>query len=332
MAKIVLGIGTSHSPLLTVPGEEWHHRAAADHKNLRLTLADGRAMNYTELVAERGEKYADVAVPEKFVEFANNSQKHLDGLAAAIAEAKPDVVVIVGDDQAELYSPGNMPAVALFWGEMVAMHAMPSELPEWMQSMAKGYAMDALHQFPGHPDLALEIIKGMMDRGVDLAICKDVPEPEKAGFGHAFGFPVKRLFGGKEIPIIPMMLNTYFLPNVPSANRCFDVGLKLRESIEFSDLDLRVAVIASGGLSHFVVEEELDRNVMEGLGDPTGATLRKIPQEALLEGSSEILNWVVTAGAVSHLPLQTAEYIPARRTPAGTGVGLGFAIWKEDNA
>jgi len=328
MAKIVLGIGTSHSPLLTVPGEEWRHRAAADHKNPRLTLADGRAMNYDELVAERGEKYADVAVPEKFVEFANASQGHLDALAAAVAEAKPDVVVIVGDDQDELYSPGNMPALGLFWGAQVAMHAMPSGLPEWMQSMAKGYAMDELHKFPGHPDLALEIIKGMMDRGVDLAICKDVPEPEKSGFGHAFGFPVKRLFGGKEIPIIPMMLNTYFLPNVPSADRCFDVGLKLRESIESSDLDLRVAVIASGGLSHFVVEEELDRGVMGGLGDPTGAALRKIPREALLEGSSEILNWVVTAGAVSHLSLESAEYIPVRRTPAGTGVGLGFAVWK----
>ena len=329
MAKIVLGIGTSHSPLLTVPGSDWHNRAAADKQNPRLTLADGRALSYEELVAERGEKYADVATPEKFVELSDNSQAELDTLKQAIADAKPDVVVIVGDDQAELYSPGNTPALGIFWGDTVTMHDYPvDKLPPWMKSMAEGYAMDAQHKFPGHPELALDIINGMMDRGADLAVCKDVPDPSKAGFGHAFGFPVKRLFGDQEIPIIPLMLNTYFHPNVPTADRCFDVGGMLRAAIEDSDCDLRVAVLASGGLSHFVVEEELDRNVMEGLADPEGKALRAIPREALLEGSSEILNWVVTAGAVSHLSLETANYIPVRRTPAGTGVGLGFAIWR----
>jgi len=88
-----------------------------------------------------------------------------------------------------------------------------------------------------------------------------------------------------------------------------------------------VAVLASGGLSHFVVEEELDRQVLGGLADPNGEALRAIPREALLEGSSEILNWVLTAGAVSHLTLQSANYVPVRRTPAGSGVGLGFAVW-----
>jgi len=329
MAEIVLGIGTSHSPLLTVPGSDWHNRGEADKQNPKLTLADGRALSYDELVAERGEKYADEATPENFVELSDNSQAELDTLKRAIAETRPDVVVIVGDDQAELYSPGNMPALGIFWGDAITMHDYPVErLPPWMKSMAEGYAMDAQHKFPGHPKLALDIIEGMMDRGADLAVCKDVPDPSKAGFGHAFGFPVKRLFGETEIPIIPLMLNTYFPPNILSADRCFDVGKMLREAIEASDTELRVAVLASGGLSHFVVEEELDRKVMDGLADPEGKELRAIPREALREGSSEILNWVVTAGAVSHLSLETANYIPVRRTPAGTGVGLGFAVWR----
>ena len=191
--------------------------------------------------------------------------------------------------------------------------------------------MDAQHVFAGHPALAQDMIAGLMDRAVDLTICRDVPEPAKAGFGHAFGFPAKRLFRGREIPIIPVMLNTYFPPNVLSADRCFEVGRMLREAIEASPLDLRVAVIASGGLSHFVVEEELDRSVVSGLGDPTGKALRAIPREALLEGSSEILNWVMTAGAASHLPITWTEYIPVRRTPAGTGIGLAFAVWGGSN-
>lgn len=328
MAKVILGIGTSHSPLLTLRGEDWEHRAKADLNNPNLTVADGRSMDYAQLAAERGEHYADVAQPQMFVELAKKGQEHLDLLADEIEKAAPDVVIIVGDDQAELYSRGNMPALALFWGEQVIMHNMPEELPPWMKTMAKGYAMDEQHVFPGHPALAEDIITGLMDCGVDLTVCQDVPDPAKAGFGHAFGFPVKRLFRGREIPIIPFMLNTYFPPNVPTSERCFHVGAMLRKAIESSPLDLRVAIVASGGLSHFVVEEALDRSVVDGLGDPAGTALRKIPREALLEGSSEILNWILTAGAVSHLKLASAEYIPVRRTPAGTGIGLAFAVWK----
>ncbi len=331
MAQIVLGIGTSHSPILTIGGDDWEHRAKADRNNPRLTVADGRSMNYEQLAAERGEHYADVAQPQTFVQLAERSQRSLDRLADEIEHAAPDVVVIIGDDQAELYTPGNMPSFALFWGDEVVMHNMPEELPPWMKAMAQGYAMDAQHVFPGHPALAEDIITGLMDLGVDLTVCKDVPDPAKAGFGHAFGFPVKRLFGGREIPIIPFMLNTYFPPNVPSSDRCFHVGAMLRNAIEASPLDLRVAIVASGGLSHFVVEETLDRSVVDGLGDPDGAALRAIPREALLEGSSEILNWILTAGAVSHLKLASSDYIPVRRTPAGTGIGLAFAVWKNAN-
>jgi hypothetical protein len=327
MAKVVLGIGTSHSPILTVPGEDWQHRAAADLKNPNLTLADGRSMSYEQLAAERGERWAEVAVPGVFTQLAAQSQACLDRLAEAIAKARLDAMVIVGDDQAELYTPGNMPAIALFWGERIRMHAMPSEVPPWVRTMAKGYAMDACHEFPGHPALAAAVIDGLMARGVDLTLCRDVPDPVKAGFGHAFGFPVKRLFGGREIPIVPIMLNTYYPPNVLSSARCFDVGLAVREAIEASPLDLRVGVLASGGLSHFVVEEQLDRTVVANLGARDGGALRKIPRTALLEGSSEILNWIVTAGAAAHLPLNSAEYIPVRRTPAGTGIGLAFAVW-----
>ena len=106
----------------------------------------------------------------------------------------------------------------------------------------------------------------------------------------------------------------------------------LRAAIEASPADLRVGVLASGGLSHFVVEEAIDRQVMDGLAEPDGALLRALPREALLEGSSEILNWVMTAGAVAPLPLAWSAYEPIRRTPAGTGIGCGFAIWQEEAA
>jgi hypothetical protein len=332
MARIVLGIGTSHSPMLTLDGDDWHNRAAADRANTKLSLADGRHVDYDTLVALRGEPHADEATPENFRAIAQRCQAHLDRIADAIAQAKPDVIVIVGDDQNELYTPGNTPAIAVFFGAEVKTHNFDDEIPDWMKTVAKGYGMDETHTYPGHPALALAVIGGLIDRDVDLGVAESVPDPEKAGFGHAFGFPAERLFGGREIPMVPLMLNTYFPPNVLSPARCHAIGVKLREAIEAAPDDLRVAVLASGGLSHFVVEEAIDRQLLEGLSDPDGAALRSLPREALLEGSSEILNWVLTAGAVSHLPLAWAEYEPIRRTPAGTGIGCGFAVWQEEAA
>ena len=328
MAEIVLAIGTSHSPILTIEGSEWHNRAAADFENRSLTLSDGRTVDYQGLVALQGEAFGDIAVASVFEETAARCQAQLDRLARDIAEAAPDIVIIIGDDQNELYSPGNMPAIGIYWGQDVVTHSFDDEIPDWMKMMAQGYAMDETHVFPGHPAFARELIEGLMDRHVDLAICDCVKDPDVAGFGHAFGFPVERLFGGRSIPIVPVMLNTYYPPNVMSAARCYDVGLALRDVIAASPSPHRIAIIASGGLSHFVVDENLDHRVMKGLaGDPS--LLRELPREALREGSSEILNWVMTAAAASDLPLRWSTYEPIRRTPAGTGIGVAFACWSK---
>jgi hypothetical protein len=328
MARIVLGIGTSHTPLLSLAPSAWHNRAKADYENPALTLADGRSVSYRQLVALRGEPYANVVTPEVFATLADRCQKHLDHLAAEIAQARPDLVVIVGDDQAELYSPGNMPAFAVFCGDEIATHAYRDPLPAWRRPVAEAYAMDKVHRFPASADFARRIVESLIDQSIDVTIATDVPEPEKFGFGHAFGFPIKRLFGGRTIPVLPVMLNTYFPPNVPTSARCVEIGRALRAAIEDTPDELNVAVLASGGLSHFVVEEELDRMVIDNLGQPDGGALGSIPRAALLQGSSEILNWVVVAGAVLCLPLRYAAYEPLRRTPAGTGVGAAFAVWR----
>ena len=329
MAKIVLGIGTSHSPMLTLDGDDWHNRARADRANKRLSLADGSLVDYDTLVERRGEPYADEATPEKFRAISDRCQAHLDRIAEALAAAKPDVIVIVGDDQSELYTPGNTPAIAIYYGDEVKTHSFDDEIPEWMKTVAKGYGMDETHTYPGQPGFARTLIEGLIDREVDLGVANAVPDPDKAGFGHAFGFPAERLFGGASIPMVPVMLNTYYPPNVLSPPRCHYIGRKLREVIEGAPDDLRVAILASGGLSHFVVEEEVDRQLLGGLDDPAGTAMRALPRAALLEGSSEILNWILVAGAVTDLPLAWQAYEPIRRTPAGTGIGCGFAVWQE---
>ncbi|WP_293353938.1 hypothetical protein [Phenylobacterium sp.] len=332
MARIVLGLGSSHTPLLTLPAEEWAHRAAADYANPRLNLSDGRLVTYGELEAEVGDRYDEVVTVEALRRKAELCQAALERLADALEAAAPDVVVIVGDDQEELFSAANQPAIAVFYGDEVATSDKfgADELPDWMRTVGEGYMMDEVHVLPGAPRLALDVIQGLLDRDVDVAVSARVEDATKAGFGHAYGFIVNRLFRGRRIPVLPVLLNTYYPPNVPSASRCHGIGRALKGALEASPADLRVAIIASGGLSHFVVDEVLDRRVIEGLRNGGGEALCDIPRGALNSGSSEILNWVLAAGALEGLPLAWCEYQPIYRTPAGTGIGVAFAVWGGD--
>jgi len=88
-----------------------------------------------------------------------------------------------------------------------------------------------------------------------------------------------------------------------------------------------VVVVASGGLSHFTTDEQLDRRVLSACRVHDESALRGLDQAKLNGGSSEIRNWVATAAACRDLPYSWDEYVPVYRTPAGTGIGLAFALW-----
>lgn len=331
MARIILGIGASHTPLLTLTSEQWQHRASVDYANTQLNMSDGRLLSYADVLAEVGPRFADVVTPEILDRKARACSDALDRLGDAIEAAAPDVAIIVGDDQRELFTASNQPAIAMFHGDRIVTSDKygDEDSADWVREMGRGYLMDDTHTVPGASAFALELIRGLIDENFDIATASRVDDPKTAGFGHAYGFIIKRLFRGREIPVVPVLLNTYYEPNVPSAARCHDLGQALGRVIAASRSDLRVAVIASGGLSHFVVDEVLDQQVLHALtsGDPAG--LRNIPRGALNAGSSEILNWIVMAGAVAALPLKWKEYQPLYRTPAGTGVGAAFAVWSQ---
>jgi hypothetical protein len=331
MARIVLGIAASHTPLLALSAHHWEQRAAADLANPQLNLSDGRRLTYDQLLAEVGPRYADIVTPEVLAAKAEACQAALDRLAAEFAAAQPDLAIIVGDDQRELYTGANQPSLAVYHGASVAMmdKLRKPDGPAWLQELGHGYLMDDAHVIPGAPDWGLDLISGLLDEDFDVAASDSVPDPHAAGFGHAFGFIVKRLFGGRPVPVLPVLLNTYYPPNVPSARRCLALGQAIRRVVERCPRDARVAVIGSGGLSHFVVDEALDRAVLDAIHRADGDALGAIPRAALQSGSSEILNWIVTAGAMLPTPVAWSDYQPLVRTPAGTGVGAGFVVWKD---
>jgi hypothetical protein len=91
-----------------------------------------------------------------------------------------------------------------------------------------------------------------------------------------------------------------------------------------------VAIVASGGLSHFVVDEELDRTLLEALAGRDAQRLCSLPRHRLHSAGSESLNWVALGGALhrTSLTMELLAYVPVYRTPAGTGGGWAFARWQ----
>ncbi len=130
------------------------------------------------------------------------------------------------------------------------------------------------------------------------------------------------------LPMVPVLVNSYYPPNQPTPGRCYNFGRALRRAIESWDEDLAVAIVASGGLSHFVVDEEFDRRVIDGLRRKDLAALSAIPRRYFRSGTSESLNWITAGGALEALDMKLVDYVPGYRTPAGTGCGMTFARWQ----
>jgi hypothetical protein len=163
----------------------------------------------------------------------------------------------------------------------------------------------------------------------ELDFVRDTP-PREQGLPHGIAFVVKRLFDNAPRPILPVFQNTCYPPNQPTPRRCFAVGAAIAAAVAAWDEPARVAVIGSGGLSHFVVDEELDRALLEALERKDAGALTSLPRNRLHSAASEALNWVALGGAMHETPLtmERLAYVPVYRTPAGTGGGWAFARWR----
>lgn len=331
-----MAFGTSHSPLLALDSPEWEARAINDRSNKHLFDTDGVECSYDELHAKVGDKYNSVAIPENWAGSERRLNMALDRLGQDLEEINPDAVLIFSDDHHELFSAANMPSVALFYGKEATARRFAAADPrsknpdwQWMFKVEKVYGMDEHYPYPVDAQLAYDLFHAVMQQGFDLAACDRVPDPEKNGFGHGFGFVMSRIMHHRHIPIVPVLLNAYFPPNQPTSKRCYELGAAIRNALKDVAPGKRVAIVASGGLSHFVTNEHLDRGILEALTKRDGKFLSSVPEKLLNSGSSEIRMWLAMGGALEDLDLKKAweEYIPVYRTPAGTGIGLAFARW-----
>ena len=321
MAKIVLGVATSHSPLLSTPWDQWGVHAQRDLKNPRLLGPDGVQRPYAEQLELAPPTMPGELTPEKWQARWEACQKAIAHLAETVEKAAPDVIVAIGDDQHELYHEDNFPAISVYWGEQV------SNIPRHSNGSVTAWAYqgEAPMHLPGQPGLGLHLIESLMDESFDITNSQKFPEGQ--GIPHAWGFLQRRILNDRPIPMVPLLLNTYYEPNQPRVGRCYDLGEAVRRAVESWDSDARVAVMASGGLSHFMVLEEFDQAVLNAMQENDRETLTSIPEKMFKTGTSETKNWIAASAALSELQMKVVDYVPCYRTPAGTGCGMAFAEW-----
>jgi len=331
MAKIVLGLGSSHTPMLLAADETLPRFLETDQK-IKHRDKEGRPATYAELLEKADPGMAAMVTPAALVERQNKARAAGAQLSKALNGAGLDALVVMSDDQDEAYLEDARPTFAIYYGETILNSNEQHELyrqryPEWyVKNRQAFFEEDKPRAYPVDAKLALHLIDSLMEHGFDPASSKCMREGE--GEGHGMAYVHRRLMDEKNpIPIVPVFLNTYFPPNQPRPRRCYELGQAIRRAVEIYPGDGRVGVIASGGLSHFLVDEDFDRAILKACADKDAAFLQSLPRNKLNAGSSEILNWVGVAGAVEHLDLNWFEYVPGYRTPAGTGTGLSFATW-----
>ncbi|MBT4490372.1 MAG: extradiol ring-cleavage dioxygenase [Rhodospirillaceae bacterium] len=307
--------------------EDWSYFIEADRARPHLDK-DGNPATYEELLARADTDTAAQIESEKLAARYAAAMSNLEKIRRTIHDAALDTLIVVGDDQGELHGEGNMPCILIYRGETIANVPPPPNpnRPEWARRLSAKYFEETTpRDYPVDAKLAHHLIDTLMEHEFDIA-CANSLEPGQ-GEGHAFGFVHNRLLQGEAPPVVPVFMNTYFPPNQASPRRCYRLGQVVSAAVESYSEDIRVGIIASGGLSHFTVDEDLDGEVLRALREKDAETLCALPRNKLNGGSSEIRNWICAAGALEHLPLTWMDYQPGYRTPAGTGTGLGFAIW-----
>jgi 2,3-dihydroxyphenylpropionate 1,2-dioxygenase len=205
-------------------------------------------------------------------------------------ETRPDAILLIGLDHLETFWLEAVPAFTLVLSPTVTAHYM-----------AKSKTVQV------HTDLATRLLKGVIAQDFDLTYSQE------AVLGHAFLTPLEYIVGDRDIPIVPLLVNTY-LPPIPSPRRAFQLGNAIANAL--ADRPERIAVIASGGMSHFPgtsryhsphfgfddwVLGEVTNGRYDDLLDLTAINLDEV-------GESELMTWFTALGVIGQVPGTLLSY------------------------
>ena len=284
---LVSALAASHAPnILLEPGREWE-----DFMDLHYSMAPkGTARRPTF---------------EQQKKLRHDAEAAFAALRTDLETAKPDVLIVVANDQ----------FVNFFW----------NNIPTFFVTIAdevQGQFTRHKFHYRNDKELGKAIVRAGMEKGIDFSYGEHVE------LQHTQNVPLYFLMPEAKIPILPIYVNTWVDP-APSPRRCYQLGELVRQVADNSKE--RVAILATGGLSHFPgsprigeIDETFDHKLLEVMRQGKGKSLVDYSVQDLLEaGDTEFLNWMVVIGAVGDAKATYTAYMPDY-----VATGWGFVSWK----
>lgn len=232
-------------------------------------------------------------------------------LGARLKETRPDAVIVIADDHLHNFFLNNFPA---FCVGVADHYETPAE--HWLKADKQRLKGDA--QLGGH--LLGEALNAGFDPSFSMELTLD----------HGVLTPL--VLGGiaSEVPIVPLLINCV-QPPFPSMQRCLNWGKFMRQAIASCGHLQRIAVLATGGLSHDVatprmglVNEAFDRQFLELLSGSRDSELIEYSTKEVGNagnGTEEVRNWLVAHGAAGGARFEPLYYKALPQWYAGIALG-----------
>jgi protocatechuate 4,5-dioxygenase beta chain len=236
-----------------------------------------------------------------------------------LEDARPDTLVMFSNDHLLNWPINNIPEYTVGIGDE---HVGPADwFDEWL-GMEK-------YRVPGDPGLARFLVNDAARRGLSLAYLREMQ------FDDGISVPTHYLNPDARFRLVPVTMNCN-VPPIPTPARAYEVGRLLGETMRAYPASTRIAVIATGGLSHepggpryFWVDEEFDRWFLALLKD---GDHERLLRECTLErmeaagsgGTAELLAWIAVL-AMTRGPADVLAYMPAIAWRSGTGM----VVWSD---
>ncbi|MGC7406659.1 hypothetical protein ACPWR0_22600 [Pandoraea pneumonica] len=210
----------------------------------------------------------------------------IDRIGQAIQASKPDVILIATSDHLVNFSLDFQIPLAVGISD------------EWCPYGDLGVPRQP---FPGHRTFATELVAFAATKNFDLVAVENV-KPD-----HGLAMPNAIINRSMNVPVVPIYINTVMTP-APTCARSFALGKAVREFVETArPARERVAVLATGGLSHWIclpdsgrVNAKWDRELIERVATGRGAELADLSFDEIIRdggnGGLEMATWAFMAG------------------------------------
>lgn len=247
--------------------------------------------------------------------------KSFAAMRRALQEAKPDVIIIFANDHLLNWPINNTPEYTVGIAES---HSGPAD---WYQPWL---AREDKYHMPGHPGLARYLVNAAARRGLQMSYIR-----EDMQFDDAISVPTCYLNPDMDIPVIPITMNCT-VPPIPNQVRAYKVGGIIRQVLLEYPGKERIALVASGGLSHepggpryFYLDEKFDRWFLDLLAQGDHETLlRECTLERMEEagsgGTAELIAWFVVLAATQG-PARVLDYCASYAWRCA----CGWVIWPQ---